>query len=129
MVLSEVGEMARYRCLTDLFLPAPDCRYAMAGDILSDSGDAGAIPIPAGWSPPTHAVDPQTSDAVQKYWQTGPKGLTDASVWQATFTNSARWSGVPVFAPAVYWVRAGITNDKGFILTGAGAALGVHVPV
>jgi hypothetical protein len=121
--------MARYKCLTDLFLPAPDCRYAQAGDILSDSGDAGAIPIPVGWSPPTHAVDPLTSDAISNYWQVGPKGQTDASVWQATFTNSARWSGVPVFPPSVYWVRARTFPEQGFVLTGVGASLGVHPPV
>jgi hypothetical protein len=119
--------MARYRAITDLFLPAPDCRYAQAGDILSDEGVG--VPVPHGWPPPTHAVDPLTSDAISNYWQVGPKGQSDASVWQATFTNSARWSGVPVFAPAVYWVRAKTFTEQGFILTGGGAALGVHVPV
>ena len=103
------------------FICLCDSSYQLNGALLGE--------LPVGWSPPTHAVDCLTPDAVQAYWNVGPKGQSDASVWQATFTNSARWSGVPVFAPAVYWVRARTETEKGFVLTGAGAGLGVHPPV
>src|SRR5262245_16315317 len=101
--------MARYRALTDLFGPAPECRYAQAGDILSDQPAAGEIPIPVGWRPPTHACDP-LAEAVEAYWLEGPR-FSEVEVWRATFTNSARWSDKPVSAPGTYWVPVNPRGD------------------
>jgi hypothetical protein len=101
--------MASYRCLTDLFLPAPECRYASAGDILSDHPGPGEIPIPVGWSPPTHACDPLDPDALERYWEVGPR-FSDVEIWRATFTNSGRWSNQPVSKPSTWWERVNVKN-------------------
>src|SRR5262249_18364835 len=93
--------MARYRALTDIFTPAPECRYAQAGDILSDEGDG--VPIPQGWRPPTHAVQPLNPDATERYWQEGPR-FSAVEMWRATFTNSNRWADKPVAGPTTWWV-------------------------
>jgi hypothetical protein len=95
--------MARYRALTDIFTPAPECRYAMAGDILSDAPGPGEVPIPVGWRCPTHAVDPLDPAAMEAYRNEGPR-FSEVEIWRAVFTNGARWSDKPVSAPKVYWV-------------------------
>jgi hypothetical protein len=122
--------MAQYRCLTDIFTPAPDCRYAQAGQILADDGSAGAIPIPVGWSPPTSAVDPLSPDAVQAYWNVGPKGMSDAQPYQAQFTNGSRWSDIFVAPASTFWIPANVKQPwLGFKLSGLGGNYGVHPPM
>jgi hypothetical protein len=98
----------------------PGSIYASAGDTISD-GPGGILP--ANWSPPTGAVDPITSDAIQAYWNAGPKGQSDAepNKWNSPWGWS-RWQGITYKPPAVYWTRV----PGGFQLTGAGASLGVH---
>jgi len=106
--------MAKYRCLTDLFLPAPGCQYAQAGDILSDvvPTPAGFIPIPSNWVPPL-SVDPIDSGAIQSFWNAGPR----SSAWSGYtgMMSGNRWSGIAVAPPSVYWVLTG----KGWTLNGA----------
>src|SRR5262245_56275824 len=95
--------MARYRALTDIFTPAPECRYAQAGDILSDQPGLGEVPIPVGWRPPTHAVDCLDPGATSIYFEEGPR-FSEVEMWRVTFTNSNRWSNKPVGARSIYWV-------------------------
>jgi hypothetical protein len=122
--------MAQYRALTDIFTPAPECRYAMAGQVLADDGTVGAIPIPKGWSPPTNAVDPLSSDGIQAYWNVGPKGMSSAQPYQAQFTNGSRWSDVFVAPAVVYWKPVDPTKPQlGFVLTGGGSSLGAKPPM
>jgi hypothetical protein len=102
--------MAQYRALTDLFLPAPECRYVQAGDTFT---------APAGYVPATNSVDPISSDAFNAYFNAGPRGCSDAEWHRAIFTNSQRWSGVQVTPPATGWVPVDPTNlQKGFMLNG-----------
>lgn len=110
--------MSDYRALADLYLP--NGRYAMANDVLSDSGTPGSVPVPIGWIPATGAVDPLTSDAVQALWNVGPTNMANAEIGRQTFIVS-RWSGTPYSAPSVYWKRLDAGHCQ---LTGAGAALG-----
>jgi len=118
--------MATYRALTDLYLASGV--YVQAGTTFSDSGP-GAL-IPTNWQPPTNAVDPIDPDAVQRYWQVGPRGMSDAEPYRAVFTNSARWLDVAVPAPATYWIRANPQNAAaGFVLNGMGSNYGVHPQV
>jgi len=114
--------MAQYRCLADIYLPGD--RYAQASDILSDAVGA-AVPIPVGWIP-SLAVDPITPDAIQAFWNAGPKGQGDAEPNQWAFPHGwSRWSNVGYAPAAIYWQRV----LGGFQLTGGGASLGVHPPV
>jgi hypothetical protein len=102
--------MAQYRALTDLFLPAPDCRYVQAGD---------TFVAPVGWIPPTNAVDPIGTDAFNAYLAAGPAGCADAEWHRAVFTNGQRWSGVQVSPAATGWVPVDPTKpDKGFLFNG-----------
>jgi hypothetical protein len=111
--------LATYKVIADLFV-MPGSIYASAGDTISD-GPGGILPV--GWQPPTGAVDPITSDAIQAYWNVGPRGQTDAepNKWSSPWGWS-RWANTTYSAPAIYWKPA----PGGFILTGAGAVLGVH---
>lgn len=119
--------MATYRCLVDLFLPAPECRYVQAGDIVADEPNA-VNAIPVGWRPPTHAVSPLDPDATQRYWLEGPR-LSDCQPWQAAFLSGNRWSGQPVPPPSTYWVRANPKNrEAGYVLSGAGSNYGPQPP-
>src|SRR5262245_2738723 len=100
--------MAKYRCLTDLFLPAPGCQYAQAGDILSDvvPTPAGCVPIPTGWVPPL-GVEPIDAGAQQAFSDAGPSGMNSADHGVPnTVMNGNRWSDKPVAAPSVYWKQA-----------------------
>jgi hypothetical protein len=83
--------------------------------------------LPLNWTP-SAACEPLDPDGAQKFWQVGPRHMTDAEINRATFIVS-RWSGVPYSPPATYWVRAGVRNDEGFVLKGMGANLGVHPQV
>jgi hypothetical protein len=112
--------MAQYRSLVDIY--TPDGHYAEASQILSDQGGANTIPIPTGWIPATGAVDPITPDAVQNYWQAGPAGANDAEPHRQQFIVS-KWSGRQYAPPAIYWTRH---DASSFILTGAGASLGIY---
>jgi hypothetical protein len=104
--------MARYRALTDLYMP--DGQYISAGE----SFDA-----PASWPPPTHAVQPLDSAAMTAYWNVGPR-LSDVEPWRVVFTNSARWTGQPVPPPTVWWIKVG----NGYVLKGS-ESLGVRPPM
>jgi len=108
--------MAQYRCLVDIFLPAPGCHYAQAGDLLSDvvPTPAGCIPIPSNWVPPL-GVDPIDAGAQQAFFNAGPTGMKacDHGV-PNTVMSGQRWSDVPVAAPSVYWVQ----TKKGWSLNG-----------
>src|SRR5262245_40505799 len=101
--------MPRYRALTDLYMPNGD--YIQAGTTFE---------APDGWPPPTHAVDPIGADAMERYWQEGPR-LSDVEPWRAVFTNSARWTGVPVPGATTWWIKV----SGGYVLHGA-EGLGVH---
>ena len=112
----------QFRVLADLFV-MPGSIYAQAGDIISD-GPGGILP--SNWQPPTGAVDPLDTPAINAYWAVGPKGQGDASPSQWDFPCGwSRWSNVAYSPPSIYWVRV----PGGFQLTGAGASLGVHPPV
>src|SRR5262245_28284508 len=112
--------MARYRALTDIFTPAPECRYASAGDVLSDNPVGGEIPIPANWPPPTHAVDCLDQEAINAYFAVGPR-FSEVEIWRQVFTNSGRWTDRPVAGPTTQWVPADVKDpSKGYQLNGAG---------
>jgi hypothetical protein len=118
----------QFRALTDLFLPAPDCRYVQAGQIISDEGVG--IPIPSSWQPPTNGVTPLTPDATERYWEVGPRGMMDAQPYQVQFTNGSRWSDIPVSPATIYWVPVNPKNPAlGFVLTGGGGNLGPRPPM
>jgi hypothetical protein len=104
--------MPSWRALTDIWLPT---------QVLIQAGTI--FDMPVSWAPPTGAVDPQDPDATAIYWSVGPRGMSDAEPWRATFTNSGRWTGVPVKPPVIYWVRSG---RESFILSGGGGNLGPH---
>jgi hypothetical protein len=100
--------MAQYRAITDIFGPAPECRYFQAGDMLTDivPTPAGFLPIPSNWVPPL-GVEPIDAAAQQAFFNAGPSGMT-ASDHGVPNTSMAgqRWSDRPVSAPAVYWKQA-----------------------
>lgn len=95
----------RFQALTDLTLPTGD--YVQAGTTFNG---------PAGYKPPTNAVNPLDSEAVEAYRAEGPRGCDDAEKWRALFTNTNRWVGLSVPGPALQWVRSG----KTWVLTGTG---------
>jgi hypothetical protein len=105
--------MARFQALTDIYLPTGV--YIQAGT----SFDA-----PAGWPPPTHAVQPLDPDAMQAYWQVGPR-FSDVEIWRQCFTNGARWSDVPVKPATTWWVKVG---DQ-YVLHGGGENYGPRPPM
>jgi hypothetical protein len=100
--------MARYRALTDLYMPSGD--YIQAGTTFDG---------PEGWPPPCHGVQPLDSEATTAYYNVGPM-LSDVEPWRAIYTNSARWTGVPVSPPTTYWIKV----PKGYVLKGS-ESLGV----
>jgi len=106
----------QFRAQTDLYLN--DGRYIQAGQTFT---------APASWPPATNACDPLTPDAVQAYWNVGPRGMLDAQPYQVQFTNAGRWSDIPVAPPSTYWIPADVKRpDLGFKLSGAGSNYGVH---
>jgi hypothetical protein len=119
----------QFRALTDLYLN--DGRYISAGQVF----DAPVNLDQTGWqyvinfTPPVNAVDPVSPDAVQAYHDAGCAGCADAEWRRALFTNTQRWSDIPVTAPSTQWVPV---NPKkpglGFILSGAGSNLGPKLP-
>jgi len=102
--------MAQYRLLTDHYIAG---RYLEAGTVIT-TGIAG---VPANWAP-TPEVDPLDTDAIQAFWNAGPRiNLPAPSIIRS------RWVGEIVAAPVVYWRAVG----GGFYqLTGAGASLGTN---
>ena len=119
--------MATYRTLVSLYLPGDV--WVDAGTVISDQPGAG-VPIPAGWPPPTGAVQPLDADATQKLWQQGPRGQSDAEIGRAGFMNGQRWSNIAVAAATTYWVRADPKNvAAGFVLHGGGENHGVFPQV
>jgi hypothetical protein len=104
--------MARYRALTDLYMPSGV--YVQAGT---------EFDAPLEWPPPTHAVQPLDPDAIERYWQEGPR-LSDVEIWRQCFTNCARWSDVPVRPATTWWVKV----PKGYVLHGGGENRGVQPP-
>jgi hypothetical protein len=116
------GPMASYRCTSDLFLPAPSCIYAQAGDLLSDAVPTplGYLPIPVGWVPPL-AVDPQDTDGIQRFFNPGPtSGMSSAEHGAlSTVFSGNRWQTQVVAPPAVYWKPATLNGAPGFVLNGA----------
>jgi hypothetical protein len=108
----------QFRALTDLYMP--DGRYIQAGSVFD---------APAGWPPPTHAVMPLDPDATQAYWAQGPR-FNYVEAWRQTFTNSARWSDVPVPPPTTWWTPVDPKNpSKGYVLSGAGSNYGPRPPM
>lgn len=95
--------MPKYRALTDLCLW--DGRIVQAGE---------SFEAPESYPPPTHAVQPLDGEAMDRYWQEGPR-LSDVEIWRAVFTNSARWTGLPVPPPTTWWVKV----KEGYVLKGA----------
>lgn len=103
--------MARYRALTDLYMPSGD--YIQAGT---------EFDAPADWRCPTHAVDPIGAEAMEAYWQERPR-LSDVEPWRAVFTNGQRWSDVRVSGATTYWIKV----PGGYVLKGQ-EARGVQPP-
>jgi hypothetical protein len=97
--------MPQFRCLVDLFLPAPECRYAEAGSLLSDvmPTPPGYVRIPVGWIPPL-GVEPLDQSAMDAFFNAGPSSMVacDHGV-PNTMMSGQRWSGIAVAAPSVYW--------------------------
>src|SRR5262245_23611469 len=110
--------MARYRALTDIFTPAPECRYVQAGDILSDivPTPPGCVPIPVGWIPPL-GVEPLDAAAQTAFFNAGPTGMKGNDAMANTVMNGNRWSDRPVAPPSVYWVL----TTNGWTLSGTGS--------
>jgi hypothetical protein len=94
--------MATYQACTDLFLP--DGRLIQAGT---------TFVVPAGWRPPTNAVNPIDQPAKDAYWNEGPRGCDSAEPFRALFTNGSRWSDVAVAPLAAQWVKL---PDESFTL-------------
>ena len=105
--------MAQYRLLSPHYIGT---RYFEAGEVVSDVGPSGLLP--SGWEP-TQACDPLDADAIQRFWDAGPKvqGAGQA------FLSQGLW-GSPVRA-LVYWE---VFDEHRWVLTGAGASLGPKVP-
>jgi hypothetical protein len=99
----------RFQALTDLYMA--DGSYVQVGSVFD---------APPGWKPVTHGCNPLDQDAVSAYWQQGPC-FSAVEPFRACFTNSGRWTGVPVPGPSTFWIRSG----NGYILSGAGSNLGV----
>jgi hypothetical protein len=104
---------ASYRLLSDHWLVDPSGAnvYHSAGDIVTEG-----ISIPFGW-PPTLASEPLNTQAIQQYWNIGPRGMLDAEPQRDFYVKA--FNLVP---PSIKWVRVGGTTL--FQLTGAGASLG-----
>lgn len=105
-----LGPPGTYRALTDVYLS--DGTYIEAGTTFISR------------EIPPVAVDPIDTNAIQAYWNLGPVMMNNAEISRALFPvglGSVR-SGVSIKPPAVYWKPAPV----GFILTGAGAALGAR---
>jgi hypothetical protein len=101
---------ASYRLLEDHYLATG---YYAAESIITEGAE-----IPFGW-PPSRAVDPQNAQAIQAFWNAGPS--RGAPIYSST-PNLYRAMAIRV--PSVYWTA--VPGDPGaFILTGAGAALGI----
>jgi hypothetical protein len=118
--------MPQYRALVDLFV-MPGNIYVQAGDIVFD-GPGGVLPN--GWIPPAGAVDPLDPQAVQNFWTIGPGAAVtaDAAMSLGPWWLGTRWSGVNIAGPKTYWTHGTDANGKtGWLLTGAGAQLGVRV--
>lgn len=85
----------RFRALTDLTLPSGD--YISAGSEYTTDAD---------YLPPCHACQPLDADGLTAYYNVGPM-LSDVEPWRAIYTNSARWTGLPVPPPTTYWIKSG----------------------
>ena len=83
--------------------------YAEAGTVVTEGQE-----IPFGWVP-TAACDPQGSAAIQAFWNVGPRPISGGEYSRDFYP----W--VPL-KPVVYWQF--YDDEGGYILTGAGAALG-----
>ena len=106
----------QFRALTDLLLS--DGRYIQAGQTFE---------APPNYLPPTNAVEPLDPDAVQAYFNVGPRGCLDAERHRAVFTNSARWSDIPVPKPSTQWQPVDVKKPwLGFSLSGAENNLGTY---
>ena len=104
---------ASYRLLSDHWVVDMSGAnvYHNAGDIVMEGRD-----IPFGW-PPTLASEPLNTQAIQQYWNIGPRGMLDAEPQRDFYVKP--FNLVP---PSIKWVRVGGTTL--FQLTGAGASLG-----
>jgi hypothetical protein len=106
--------VAQYRVIADCYVLGG---YAFAGSVLDDSGGVNTIPIPVGWRPSAGAVDPISSDAINAYWNEGPRGMNDAEPnrWNYPW-GWFRFTGV-AYAPAVHYWRS--IGGGQFVLNGA----------
>jgi hypothetical protein len=115
--------MATYRVMSPIFVNG---RLIEAGQVVSDTG-LGAL-LPANFVP-SGACDPMDADAIQKFWNVGPREMdwANASVTQGTWgTQGGRWTGVTIAPPTIYWTPFRNPNPNNeFILTGVGAVLGM----
>lgn len=112
--------MPKWIALTDLTLPGPLERYIQAGETFD---------APLDWKPPTNGVQPLDPGAAFAYWQEGPRGMSDAEINRATYTNGQRWTGQVVPPATTRWVRVGKSDANGFILSGAGSNYGPRPPM
>lgn len=103
----------RFRALTDLTLPSGE--YIQAGSEYETD---------ATYLPPTHACQPLDPDAIEAYWNVGPR-LSDVEIWRQCFTNCSRWSDVPVKPATTWWVK---TGDQ-YVLHGGGENRGPRPPM
>jgi hypothetical protein len=113
--------MASYVALADLYLPGD--LFVQAGATLSDSNAPGSLPIPVGWLPPSGAVDPIDTQAVQNYFNAGPGAASSAQPYQVLlpgYCGGMRWTGQAIPSPIHVWYRV----PHGFALKG-GESLGV----
>jgi hypothetical protein len=106
----------QFRALTDLYLNTGV--YVQAGQVFT---------APAGYPPPTNGVDPLDPDAIQAYFNVGPRGMRDAEPYRAQFTNSARWSDLPVPPASTQWKPVDPKKPwLGYTLSGLGGNLGTY---
>jgi len=108
--------MAIYKAITNLFLPGN--LYALAGDLINDTGVGAGWLVPSSYVPPAQAVDPQDSDALTKYFAAGPH-LDPTEIGRALYPwgqDNGRWvGGNPGFTPSTYWygIAPGLYALKG----------------
>lgn len=103
---------AQYRLLADHYFEATGS--FPAGTVVTEGNQ-----IPVGWIP-SIASEPLNAQAIQNYWNAGPRGKMDAEPSRSIFDSIGAY--FVQLAPVIYWAR--VPGTTLFQLTGAGASLG-----
>ena len=84
--------MALYQALTSLSLPGG--LYAVAADLIDDTGAGRGWPVPSSWVPPADSVNALDADATSKVYAAGPR-------------FAEPWLSVPRPKATTYWYPDG----------------------